>query len=65
MIEVAIGRYLFMIMHYQACSKVAFAADRPVAGPVARRSCGCHEGALGVTGCQSAAERTILAVMEL
>ena len=53
------------IMHYQACSKDAFAIDRLVAAPVARRSCEYHEEALGVTGCLTEAKRTIPAVMEL
>ena len=52
--------------HCQVCLKGAFAADRPVVVPVARRSCEYHEEALGVTGCLTAAvKRTIPAVVEL
>ena len=52
--------------HYQACSKGASAAGRPVVAPVAGRSCGCRGGALGATGCLTAAVgRTTPAVVEL
>jgi len=49
-------------MHCQACLEGAFAADRPVVEPVARRSCECHEEALGVTDCLT---KTIPAAVEL
>lgn len=58
----AIGRGQSRIVHYQACSKVAFAADRLAVAPAARRSCGYHGEAPGVTGCLTAVKRAVPAI---
>ena len=66
MVTAATARGQSATTQCQACSKGAFAADRPAAAPAARRSCESHAEAPGATGCLAAtAKRTTPAVVEL